>query len=37
VDLFRRAGFDDIKLLSGFTREPAIEDDTLFTVVAVAR
>jgi ubiquinone/menaquinone biosynthesis C-methylase UbiE len=35
VNLFREAGFSDIDLLSGFTREPASPDDSTYTVVAV--
>jgi ubiquinone/menaquinone biosynthesis C-methylase UbiE len=35
ADLFRCAGFIDVRLLRGFTRGPAGEGDPVFTVVAV--
>jgi SAM-dependent methyltransferase len=33
ANLYREAGFIDIRLLSGFSEEPAAPEDTLFTVV----
>lgn len=35
--LFERAGFEDIRLFSQFTFEPAKQDDNLFTVLAQKR
>lgn len=34
ADLVRRAGFADVRLVSGFTDEPVKPDDTLFCVIA---
>lgn len=35
AELYRQAGFTDIRLTSGFTQEPALEGDTLFCVFGI--
>lgn len=35
LDLYHQAGFDPIRVYSGFSRDPAQNGDTLFTVVGV--
>lgn len=35
VDLYRQAGFKQVDVLHGFSFEPVMKDDTLFTVVGI--